>query len=186
MSAIGRNRRYANGRNGSKADIRAQVRWRLSGLAFSPTRKNTFLHPHLYALSCPMQPPRIRFTPVPLKARHDGWTPARQLRFIEHLATAKSVSRACKAVGKSTATAYALRGKPGAQSFAAAWDKALAFMPDRNGRRLPLRSARHADHRKADEMEEVHGPPVSPTPPPQASPALTALEALLERLRAHA
>ena len=72
-----------------------------------------------------MQRPRICFTPVPLKARHDGWTPARQRHFIHVLAVTKSITRACKAVGMSAVTAYALRKRPGAAGFAAAWDAAL-------------------------------------------------------------
>ena len=77
-----------------------------------------------------MQPPRLRFTPVPVKARHDGWTAARQLRFIEELAATKSVTRACKAVGMSAVTAYALRKRPGAEPFVVAWSSALACISD--------------------------------------------------------
>ena len=59
-----------------------------------------------------MQPPRSHFTPIPLKARHDGWTGARQIRFIEVLAATKSISKACSAVGMSRASAYKLRDRP--------------------------------------------------------------------------
>ena len=66
------------------------------------------------------------FTPVPrLCNRHDGWTPERQLGFIEALADTGSVEAACKAVDMSTVGAYHLRRQPGADSFRAAWETAL-------------------------------------------------------------
>ena len=71
-------------------------------------------------------PPFLRFTAVPLKARHDGWTPELQLRFIVALARGHSIAAAARLVGKTRATAYALRQRPGAESFAATWDAALA------------------------------------------------------------
>ena len=68
------------------------------------------------------------FTPVPLaRARHDGWTPRRQQLFIDRLALIGLVSAAAKAVGMSAKSAYALRKRPGAESFAAAWDAAVAI-----------------------------------------------------------
>lgn len=67
------------------------------------------------------------FTPVPLsRARHDGWSPDRQRRFITALATLGSVNAAARTVGSSRTGAYRLRTRPGAESFAAAWDAALA------------------------------------------------------------
>jgi hypothetical protein len=66
------------------------------------------------------------FTPVPrLCARHDGWTPERQIAFIEALADTGSVEAACKAVNMSTVGAYHLRRQPGAASFRKAWETAL-------------------------------------------------------------
>ncbi len=66
------------------------------------------------------------FTPVPRQCeRHDGWTPARQSRFIEALADTGSVAAACKAVDMSTVGAYYLRRQPGAEEFREAWQKAL-------------------------------------------------------------
>lgn len=66
------------------------------------------------------------FTPVPRKSqRHDGWTPERQLHFIEALADTGSVEAACKAVDMSTVGAYQLRRQPGAEQFRAAWEAAL-------------------------------------------------------------
>jgi hypothetical protein len=66
------------------------------------------------------------FTPVPRRcARHDGWTPERQIAFIEALADTGSVAAASKAVNMSTEGAYNLRRQPGAESFRAAWQAAL-------------------------------------------------------------
>jgi len=73
------------------------------------------------------EPSFLRFRPVPLRARHDGWTPELQFRFIVDLARGHGPSEAARRLGKSRQTAYDLRKKPGAESFAAAWDAALAF-----------------------------------------------------------
>lgn len=74
----------------------------------------------------PASDDRLAFTPVPLaRVRHDGWTPARQRRFIEQLALIGLVSAAARACGMSGTSAYKLRERAGAESFAAAWDEAL-------------------------------------------------------------
>jgi hypothetical protein len=65
------------------------------------------------------------FLPVPLRARNDGWTPQRQTGFIEALAQSGCVDEACKRVGMSRSSAYALRSRKSAESFRAAWDAAL-------------------------------------------------------------
>ena len=65
------------------------------------------------------------FHPVPLRGRRDGWTPLRQARFIGHLAETRCVGRAAARVGLSRESAYRLRRRPGAEGFAAAWDRAL-------------------------------------------------------------
>ena len=70
----------------------------------------------------PRVPP---FYPVPTRARRDGWTVQRQADFLGMLAETGSVMGACEAVGMSRKSAYALRARPGAESFAAAWDAAL-------------------------------------------------------------
>lgn len=68
----------------------------------------------------------IAFTPVPLtRQRHDGWTPTTQRRFIDALGALGSVGQAARAVDMTRASAYRLRARPGADSFAAAWDQAL-------------------------------------------------------------
>lgn len=74
----------------------------------------------------------LAFMPVPSTSnRHNGWTPQRQRDFITALAIAGTVHRAVRAVGMSRQSAYALRDRPGAESFAAAWDIALSLSYDR-------------------------------------------------------
>jgi hypothetical protein len=107
--------------------------------------------------SRPRKPSGPCFSPVPVKARHDGWTPARQFRFIEMLAATKSVTRACASVGMSRESAYALRDRlEAAGGFALAWRGALAPDFQKAPRRLEV-----------DEVKEVEGPPDSPGPPSQ-------------------
>lgn len=72
-------------------------------------------------------PAFLRFTPVPVKARHDGWSPDRQRRFVMALARGCGVGEASRQIGQSRQTAYRLRRRAGAESFAAAWDAALDF-----------------------------------------------------------
>lgn len=69
-----------------------------------------------------------------------------QCAFLAALFATGSVSGAAKAVGRSRDTAYALRKRPGAHSFAAAWDHVLAG-PTPPGT-PPLRKRRVADWRK--------------------------------------
>ncbi len=65
------------------------------------------------------------FTPVPQqRKRLSGWTAARQEKFIVALEAMGSVGMALRAVGMGRASAYRLREKEGAGSFAAAWDMA--------------------------------------------------------------
>jgi hypothetical protein len=59
------------------------------------------------------------------KIRRDGWTPDRQLRFLDTLARTRSVTRAARAAGMSRESAYRLRGRKDGALFAAAWDRAL-------------------------------------------------------------
>jgi hypothetical protein len=66
------------------------------------------------------------FSPVPLRYRKDGWTPMRQADFLGRLAETWSVAAAARHVGMTRESAYRLRDKDGAQSFAAAWDAILA------------------------------------------------------------
>lgn len=81
----------------------------------------------------------LRFTPVPVRARRDGWTPDRQFRFVLAVARGAGTVEAARSVGMSRQTAHALRRKAGAESFAAAWDAAAAFAEQaaRAGRAAP-------------------------------------------------
>lgn len=79
-------------------------------------------------------PPKPRrsvpaFAPVPLRLRADGWTPMRQADFLGALAETLSVAAAARRVGMTRESAYRLRDKQGAASFAAAWDAILLHRP---------------------------------------------------------
>jgi hypothetical protein len=76
-------------------------------------------------------PDFLRFTPVPMQHyRCDGWTPKRQEQFVKALSVMGSISAAARAVSKSSRSAYTLRARPGAQSFARAWDTAQEMGQD--------------------------------------------------------
>jgi hypothetical protein len=72
-------------------------------------------------------PAFLRFAPVPVRARRDGWSHQLQLRFVLNLARGMSVAEAARAVGRSRQSLYSLRDRPGAEQFAAAWDAAVEF-----------------------------------------------------------
>jgi hypothetical protein len=73
----------------------------------------------------------LAFTPVRTAAkRGDGWTPRKQRAFIHALATSGVVANAARSVGMGCTSAYALRRRAGAQSFAAAWDRARQVARD--------------------------------------------------------
>lgn len=76
------------------------------------------------------------FVPVPARGRCDGWTARRQTIFIGVLAETGSVARAARAAGPSRESAYRLRRRPDAGSFAHAWDAVLAL---REGREVAPR-----------------------------------------------
>ncbi|MBD2842805.1 hypothetical protein [Erythrobacter rubeus] len=86
------------------------------------------------------------FTPVKLRARRDGWTGQVQCAFLAELYLIGAVSVAAVRVGRSRATAYALRERSDAEGFAAAWDFVLRgpARPDEP----PVRYCRVADWRK--------------------------------------
>jgi hypothetical protein len=67
------------------------------------------------------------FTPAPTRKQHAGWTVERQRKFIERLALTGSVGEACALAGVASSSAYRLRNKAGAESFARAWDAALSL-----------------------------------------------------------
>jgi hypothetical protein len=68
----------------------------------------------------------VTFTPVPIERLcHNGWSPARQQRFLAALYACGIVATAAEAAGMSARSAYRLRARAGAESFAAAWDRLL-------------------------------------------------------------
>ena len=69
----------------------------------------------------------LDFAPVPLRARHNGWTAAAQRDFILRLARGAGIGEAARHLGFSRQSAYALRRRRGAESFAAAWNSAVAL-----------------------------------------------------------
>jgi hypothetical protein len=75
----------------------------------------------------------LRFTPVAVKPRHDGWSAELQLRFVLALARGAGVDEAARRLGRSRTSAYALRRRPGGKSFGAAWDAAAAFAEEMRG-----------------------------------------------------
>lgn len=85
------------------------------------------------------------FDPVPLRSRRDGWTPDRQRAFIRLIAQGLRPGRAAARLGMRRQSAYALRNRAGAQSFAAAWDAAASAaarrrIADRDGQGLYARA----------------------------------------------
>lgn len=76
-------------------------------------------------------PTAPEFTPAPTRKRNAGWTAERQRRFIDHLALTGCVGEAAGQVGLSSASAYRLRNRAGADGFARAWDCALRLAPTR-------------------------------------------------------
>jgi hypothetical protein len=89
------------------------------------------LPPRLLAFLDDMPLEELAFTPVPVKPRQDGWTVERQRWFILRLAIGGCVAVAAKGVGMTRKSAYRLRERPGAESFAEAWDRARGWGEDR-------------------------------------------------------
>lgn len=71
------------------------------------------------------------FTPAPTRNRHAGWTAERQRKFIDHLSLTGSVGEAAAIAGVTSRSAYMLRNRAGAESFALAWDAALSLAATR-------------------------------------------------------
>lgn len=65
------------------------------------------------------------FLPVSPRSRHDGWTVARQCAFLAQLYLTGSATAAAAHVNMTRMSAYRLRKRPDAISFAAAWDRIL-------------------------------------------------------------
>ena len=61
----------------------------------------------------------------PARTRRDGWTPERQLDFLEVLRRTRSVSKAARAVGMSRESAHRLRRREPGGLFALSWERAF-------------------------------------------------------------
>jgi len=72
-------------------------------------------------------PESLRFDPVAVRARHDGWNADDQLRFILKLSRGALVDEACRDLGHSRQSAYSLRRRAEANSFARAWHRAIVM-----------------------------------------------------------
>jgi hypothetical protein len=59
------------------------------------------------------------------RIRRDGWTPERQLRFLDALARTRSVIAAARDAGMSRESAYRLRERREGALFALLWDRTL-------------------------------------------------------------
>jgi hypothetical protein len=90
----------------------------------------------------------VPFDPVPVAARHDGWSPVKQRGFIDALAACGCVKAAAGHVGITAKSAYRLRNRADAVGFAAVWDQAqregsarthdTAIERAMNGERIPV------------------------------------------------
>lgn len=56
-----------------------------------------------------------------IRQRRDGWTPERQLKFLDALTATRSVTAAARAVGMSRESAHRLRGRRDGALFAHLW-----------------------------------------------------------------
>src|SRR6266496_3055756 len=81
-----------------------------------------------------MSAPDSLRSPKPLsKTRRDGWTPERQLGFLDALARTRKVTRAAESVGMSRESAYRLRARQDGAIFAALWDRIMRRGVDGSG-----------------------------------------------------
>jgi hypothetical protein len=68
-------------------------------------------------------------SPKSRKVRRDGWTAERQLRFLDALASSRSITKASAFAGMSRESAYRLRNRSEGTLFALLWDSGLAPDP---------------------------------------------------------
>ena len=79
----------------------------------------------------------------PRKIRSDGWTTERQLRFLDALASTRSVAKAAAFAGMGREGAHRLRNRCENSLFALLWDRALAPPPSpRESHAAPLTDGR--------------------------------------------
>ncbi len=95
-------------------------------------------------------PDLLDFTPVPRRARADGWKEEHQRAFIAALAITGSPRQAARAIGKHQFGAEGLRNARGGKSFAAAWDAAIELARERETHRIQGNLAELARQREAE------------------------------------
>ena len=95
-------------------------------------------------------PDLLDFTPVPRRARADGWKEEHQRAFIAALAITGSPRQAARAIGKHQFGAEGLRNAKGGKSFAAAWDAAIELARERETHRIHGNLAELARQREAE------------------------------------
>jgi hypothetical protein len=118
------------------------------------------------------------FTPVPVRARKDGWLPQRQVDFIRYLAECGCVVEACRRVGLSTESAYKLYRRSDAASFRHAWDEALAAAKARRVPPPPLPTAQAPPCRPLRAVRPaVAAPARAAIKPAHAAPTRTSWQA---------
>ena len=99
------------------------------------------------------------------RTRRDGWTPERQLCFLDALARTRSITSAAAAAGISRESAYRLRLRPHAALFAILWDRVLQPPPgdSREGHDRRLGDGRLArllgNHYRRERGDFAVGPP---------------------------
>ena len=105
----------ATGRVGARA---------LAARSARPARRTS----HTAFADLPPEPddPLLGFAPYVHRApRRNSITPDRQREFIAMLAATGIVTQAARHIGASLEALYRLRGQPGAEGFAAAWEAAI-------------------------------------------------------------
>ena len=73
----------------------------------------------------------ISSAPAGRAQRLDGWTPDRQRDFLMAVSEGHTVEAACRIVGLSVASAYALRRRAGGSAFAIGWQAACLHARER-------------------------------------------------------
>ena len=68
-------------------------------------------------------------SPTLRRIRIDGWTPERQLRFLDALESTRSIGKAALFAGMNRESAYRLRNRGDGGLFGLLWDRVLAPGP---------------------------------------------------------
>lgn len=91
--------------------------------------------------------PLLAFAPfIHPRPKATSITPDLQRRFVATLAATGIVAQAARSIGKSMEGLYALRKRPGAEGFAAAWDEAARWGLDRLQDCALERALSHGDY----------------------------------------